>query len=92
LAASPEIANARLTAVAFVRDTTLALGDAKGGIHLFNMNTRKVERSFSAHRGAVTCLAVAPDGKSFVSGGVDTTMLIWDLAALGGASSQSRAR
>ena len=34
------------------------------------------------HRGPVTALAFAPDSRTLASGGADTTILLWDVAAL----------
>src|SRR5262245_3035154 len=40
---------------------------------------RRVER-IVAHSGGVTAIAVSPDGKSVLSGGVDRVVKLWDLA------------
>jgi WD40 repeat protein len=40
-------------------------------------------RKYAGHAGSVTALAFSPDSKLLVSGGSDTTALVWDLAAEG---------
>jgi WD40 repeat protein len=41
-------------------------------------------RTFRGHEGDVTDLRFTPDGRRLISAGVDSTLLVWDLTALGG--------
>ena len=45
-------------------------------VKLFNVNDGAVLRTFKHHTKAVTCLALLPDGRRFVSGSCDTTACI----------------
>jgi WD40 repeat protein len=70
---------------------TLAWGDrADQSVHLLEIATGKERRAFTGHRGGVVSLTFSADGRTLVSGGNDTTLLVWDLAgrgARGGAPS-----
>jgi hypothetical protein len=48
-------------------------------VHLVEVETGKERRAFTGHRGEVFALAFAPDDSFLVSGGLDTTALVWDL-------------
>jgi WD40 repeat protein len=67
-----------IRALTFTDKTTLlAAGD--NGINLWNLVEKKVLKSFVGHEGPVLALALAPDGSSFASGGVDHKINLWDL-------------
>jgi RNA polymerase sigma factor (sigma-70 family) len=57
---------------------TLATASADGTIRLWEVATWKVRAEFRGHRDRITALAFAPDGLLF-SGGLDTTVLGWDV-------------
>jgi WD40 repeat protein len=42
--------------------------------------TLQAAHTYKGHKDKVNCLAFAPDGKHFVSGGADATVRVWDLA------------
>ena len=52
-----------------------------GAVWHWEVATGQVRQKFSGHRGRVFALAFAADGKTLVSGGGDTTALLWDAAA-----------
>src|SRR5262249_26563147 len=72
----------------------LASGDSRGVIHLWELATGSERRRLLGHESVqndkqsfgagVTALAFSGDGDSLISGGNDTTILIWDLHAVQG--------
>ncbi|HEX5272271.1 MAG TPA: WD40 repeat domain-containing protein, partial [Gemmataceae bacterium] len=64
-------------------------GGADGAVHVLEVATGKERRAFTGHRGGVVSLTFSADGRTLVSGGADTTLLVWDLTrrgARGGAA------
>jgi WD domain, G-beta repeat len=51
-------------------------------IKIFDASLGKEIASFQGHNGAIASLAFAADGKTLVSGGNDTTLLVWDVARI----------
>jgi hypothetical protein len=51
-------------------------------IRLWEMSTGRKRGRFEGHQGAALALVFAPDGKRLVSGGEDTTVLVWDVTGL----------
>jgi RNA polymerase sigma factor (sigma-70 family) len=67
---------------------TLAWGssaDPRG--HLLEIATGKERHAFTGHECGIVSLAYSADGKTLVSGGNDTTLLVWDLSVPGSAIS-----
>jgi RNA polymerase sigma factor (sigma-70 family) len=65
---------------------TLAWGssaDPRG--HLLEIATGKERHAFTGHEGGIVSLAYSADGKTLVSGGNDTTLLVWDIGVPGSA-------
>lgn len=76
--ANPE--NLTATAVAYITDKLIAVGDSSGKIRLVDVDKKETAgRIIGEHLGPVTCLAVSPDGKRLASGSTDTTAKIWTL-------------
>jgi len=48
-------------------------------IHLWSMETLKLEKEFPGHRGGQHILAFSPDGSTLASGGADQTVKFWDV-------------
>ncbi|HTU91212.1 MAG TPA: WD40 repeat domain-containing protein, partial [Gemmataceae bacterium] len=48
-------------------------------IHIGEVATGRLRCKFAGHKGRVGSLAFSPDGKMLISGGNDTTALVWDL-------------
>jgi RNA polymerase sigma factor (sigma-70 family) len=82
-----DLAN-RVTALAFSADGRLlavADHDAKTDaalVRLLDVATGKEVGKASGHEGPVKALAFSRDGKTLASGGNDTSILLWDVAAL----------
>jgi WD40 repeat protein len=53
-----------------------------GGISLWEMASKKLRRQYQGHATAIHTLAFTPDGKTLVSGSMDTTALVWDVTGL----------
>lgn len=51
-----------------------------GEIKLWNPDTGKELASLQGHTSAVLCIAISPDGRHLVSGGLDGQVILWDLA------------
>jgi WD40 repeat protein len=66
--------------VAFSPDSrTLAWGGPGDTVRIGEVASGQVRRQFLGHRGRVQALAWSVDSKYLVSGGEDTTALVWDL-------------
>jgi hypothetical protein len=57
---------------------TLATATPEGLVQVWEVATWTVRAEFRGHRGAVKALTFGPDGRLF-SGGLDTTVLAWDV-------------
>jgi hypothetical protein len=51
-------------------------------VHLWDLTSGSKAATLPGHRGNVSQVAFAPDGKRLASGSVDTTVLLWDVASL----------
>jgi WD40 repeat protein len=51
-----------------------------GDIILWNLETGEEIRRFKGHPAQVACLAVSPDGSTFLSGATDGTLFLWEVA------------
>lgn len=69
--------------VAWSPDSRLiAGGGADHAIRIWERVSGQLRRKVVGHDGAVTALAFGPDGQRLFSGSSDTTVLVWDLAAV----------
>ena len=56
------------------------MGDRDGGVHVWDVESKEhLFHQPAAHNGAVTVIAIAADGRSYATGGVDTSILVWDM-------------
>jgi WD40 repeat protein len=77
--------------VAFSPDGRLLASGSQGGdtdkeIQLWELATGKEVGTFGGHQGSVWSVAFSPDSKRLITGGLDATALIWDLAAVAKAN------
>jgi RNA polymerase sigma factor (sigma-70 family) len=81
-------------ALAFSPDgRLLAYGGTGGVVHLWEVSTGQERRQFAGHQpgrddrgtfaAGVAVLAFSPDGGTLISGGGDTTLLLWDVYGAG---------
>jgi WD40 repeat protein len=69
------------TVLAFSGDgTILACGYGNGRISLWDVKTKQLRSEVAGHDGPVTSLAFDSHGRLLISGGVDSTAVIWDVA------------
>ncbi len=69
-----------VTALGFSSDEALlAIGDDKGGVRLWDLNTGRVLRAFSAHQARITSVMFSPDRKLLLTASVDHEARIWDV-------------
>jgi RNA polymerase sigma factor (sigma-70 family) len=77
-------------AVAYAPDgRTLAYGGTDGVVHVWEVAANRERCRFSGHQSGATdhgtfaagvaALAITPDGRTLISGGGDTTLLLWDV-------------
>ncbi len=57
----------------------LAIEDSKGQITIWEVATGKECCRFAGHRGPVLSGVFTPDGRRFISGSQDSTLVIWDI-------------
>lgn len=62
---------------------SLAVGDYRGVVRLFETATWAERRTFHGHVGAISAFAFTPDGRALLSASRDSTILVWDLTAEG---------
>jgi hypothetical protein len=54
-------------------------GEAASSIYLWEIPSNQEIQKIAGPQGSVTALAFAPNGRTLASGGVDSTILLWDL-------------
>ena len=60
-------------------NNTIAVGSGGGNITIFDAITGSQMAVLSKHTRAVNCLTFSSDGKSLVSGSIDSTVKLWDV-------------
>jgi WD40 repeat protein len=75
--------NPNAGAIAFTRDGRFILTAAgTPAVHVWDTLAGQEAAQLKGHGGSVSQLRIAADGRSLVSGSVDTTALVWDLTQL----------
>jgi WD40 repeat protein len=70
--------NANLHSMALSPDgETLALGVARSGVELWDIEARELKSVLKGHAGEIYDIDFAPNGRAIVSGGLDETVRIW---------------
>jgi WD40 repeat protein len=70
----------RIRCLAFSPDgLTLAGGMTDRRVHLWELTTRQIRRTFVGHTDSVESVAFSPDGQWLVSGSSDETIRVWDV-------------
>jgi WD40 repeat protein len=74
----------RVTGLAFAPDGRLASSSHDGTVRVWDIGPARGReiRRFTGHESVVGPLAFSADGKTLVSGGWDTTILLWDVQGL----------
>jgi WD40 repeat protein len=72
-------AGADIHCVAFSRDGRYLAAGHGAEVQLWDLATRRVQRTLRGHRERVRCLAVSPDGTTLASGSDDWQIRLWDL-------------
>ncbi len=81
MAALPDGLPVGATCAAFAPDgRTIATASPDGTLKVWEVATWGVRAEFRGHRDRVCALAFTPDGR-LLSGGLDTTVLVWDVRA-----------
>jgi WD40 repeat protein len=58
-------------------------GPLRSEVRVYDTATGELLKTFRGHAAPVTALAFSPDGKTLASGSYDTTVLFWDVSAVG---------
>ncbi|XP_076368818.1 NACHT domain- and WD repeat-containing protein 1-like [Tachypleus tridentatus] len=48
-------------------------------IHMYNLPSKNLIKTFVGHKAAITCLHITPSGRYLVSGSEDTDVILWDV-------------
>ena len=66
------------TSLCFLPDgQRLAIGDARGGVTVWDVATAKLVQRYAGHGKLVSGIAASPDGKHFATASHDGTVKIW---------------
>jgi WD40 repeat protein len=74
------VTSSSVTSLALAPDGRMVIGTYRGDVIVMAPGASDADRTIEgAHRGIVHAIAIAPDGKSFATGGADGEILLWPL-------------
>lgn len=86
----PEITkSAVITSLSFSKDGKLAAGTADATVVVWNVQSRDQLNTLRGHKSQVNGVMFSPLGEAIVSGGADTSVLLWDTESIGGPSKRA---
>ena len=86
----PEITkSAVITSLSFSKDGKLAAGTADATVVVWNVQSRDQLNTLRGHKSQVSGVVFSPLGEAIISGGADTSVLLWDAEAIGGSSKRA---
>jgi WD40 repeat protein len=59
----------------------LVAGDTGGALHVWDVRRWQEIENFTGHAGGIMCVAVSPDSRYALTGGIDHTVRLWRLPA-----------
>lgn len=72
-----------ITAIDMSQDSTVLISGSKDGtIHVWDINTGEIVKTFNQHNGIVTSISISHDCLYFASGGIDEKTTLFDLKNL----------
>lgn len=66
-----------ITSIAVYKDVKIIIGLNNGGLQLFDIENKKIERIFEGHNDRITCITSCKN--KIVTGSYDNTIKIWNL-------------
>ncbi|KAJ3037929.1 Transducin-like enhancer protein 2 [Rhizophlyctis rosea] len=58
----------------------LFAGTNSGSVGMWDLVKREIVRTFSSHEDSITCAALSKDGSQLITGSLDETVKVWDVA------------
>ena len=60
--------------------TLATFASTQSGVHIWELATGRERLRLAGHAEGTACVLFTPDGRSLITGGMDSTVLVWDLA------------
>lgn len=71
-----------VSCLAFNADGQVLAAGGEALVYLLNPENGEVQKTFSGHAGRVSSVAVSPDGRTIISGGLDGALRMWSTGGL----------